>query len=91
MDTGKAPQQEDLVEAFAASNIDDALELMETINARSDKASVGTQAAGIERHPEVRRVVSSPPFTSDSVPIATVQGESEFPHHIWVSIDRTDW
>ena len=51
--SGKATQQEDLVESFAASNIDDALELMEVINAKSDKASVGQQAAGVEKHPEV--------------------------------------
>ena len=40
-------------ESFAATGIDDALDLLEVVNAKTDKASVGQQAAGIERHPEV--------------------------------------
>lgn len=42
------------VESFQATGIDDALELLSIVNAKADKASVGQQAAGIERHPEVR-------------------------------------
>ena len=41
-------------ETFAATGIDNALDLLEIVTAKMDKASVGTQAAGIERHPEVR-------------------------------------
>lgn len=43
-----------VVESFQATGIDDALELLEVINAKTDKASVGQQAAGLERHPERR-------------------------------------
>ncbi|KAG9088207.1 hypothetical protein FS749_002346 [Ceratobasidium sp. UAMH 11750] len=46
--------EEELVESFAATGIDDALDLLEVVNAKTDKASVGQQAAGIERHPERR-------------------------------------
>lgn len=41
------------VESFSATGIDNALDLLEVVNAKTDKASVGQQAAGIERHPEV--------------------------------------
>ena len=47
----KAPQEE--VESYAATGIDNALDLLEAVNAKTDKASVGQQAANIERHPEV--------------------------------------
>ena len=40
-------------ESFAATGIDDALDLLDVVTAKTDKASVGQQAAGIERHPEV--------------------------------------
>ncbi|KAI5122373.1 hypothetical protein M0805_004130 [Coniferiporia weirii] len=43
---------EETVESFSATGIDSALELMEVVNAKKDKASVGQQAAGLERHPE---------------------------------------
>ncbi|KAG9081130.1 hypothetical protein FRC06_005803 [Ceratobasidium sp. 370] len=46
--------EEELVQSFAATGIDDALDLLEVVNAKTDKASVGQQAAGIERHPERR-------------------------------------
>lgn len=42
------------VETYAATGIDNALDLLEIVTAKMDKASVGQQAAGIERHPEVR-------------------------------------
>jgi len=42
------------VESFSATGIDNALDLLEVVNAKTDKASVGQQAAGIERHPERR-------------------------------------
>jgi len=43
-----------VVESYAATGIDSALELLEVVTAKMDKASVGQQAAGIERHPERR-------------------------------------
>ncbi|KAF9808547.1 hypothetical protein IEO21_07839 [Rhodonia placenta] len=39
---------------FAATGIDNAIDLLEVVTAKMDKASVGTQAAGLERHPERR-------------------------------------
>ena len=57
---GKEPEEPvggspEKVESYAASGIDNALDLLEVVTAKVDKASVGQQAAGIERHPEVRR------------------------------------
>jgi len=49
--TGSEPAA--AVESFAATGIDNALDLLEVVTAKMDKASVGQQAAGIERHPEV--------------------------------------
>lgn len=49
---GASPEQ---LESYAATGIDNALDLLEIVTAKMDKASVGQQAAGIERHPEVRR------------------------------------
>jgi hypothetical protein len=43
-----------VVESFQATGIDDALDLLNVVNAKTDKASMGTAAAGIERHPERR-------------------------------------
>ncbi|KAI6046684.1 hypothetical protein EDC04DRAFT_2982634 [Pisolithus marmoratus] len=45
-------------ETYAATGIDNALDLLEVVTAKMDKASVGQQAAGIERHPEVDLRVS---------------------------------
>jgi len=47
-----APQAE--VESYAATGIDNALDLLDAVNAKTDKASVGQQAANLERHPERR-------------------------------------
>ena len=41
------------MESFAATGVDAALELLEVVNAKKDKASVGAQAATLEKHPEV--------------------------------------
>jgi len=52
---GKVPEyQEEEVESYAATGIDNALDLLDVVTAKADKASVGTQAANIERHPERR-------------------------------------
>lgn len=45
--------QDQEVESYAATGIDNALDLLDVVTAKMDKASVGQQAAGIERHPEV--------------------------------------
>jgi len=50
----EAPELPEEPEVFAATGIDNALDLLEVVTAKMDKASVGQQAAGIERHPERR-------------------------------------
>ncbi|TEB31407.1 DUF1014-domain-containing protein [Coprinellus micaceus] len=42
------------VEAYHATGLDNALDLLEVVTAKMDKASVGQRAADIERHPERR-------------------------------------
>lgn len=42
------------IESYSATGIDNALELLDVVTAKMDKASIGQQAAGIEKHPEVR-------------------------------------
>jgi hypothetical protein len=44
------------IESYAATGIDNALDLLEVVTAKMDKASIGQRAAGIERHPEVRSI-----------------------------------
>ncbi|KAF8061724.1 DUF1014-domain-containing protein [Lyophyllum atratum] len=48
------PLEQREVESFSATGIDNAIDLLEVVTAKMDKASVGQQAAGIERHPERR-------------------------------------
>ena len=50
---GTEQEERKIVEEFSATGIDDALALMEIVTAKTDKASVGQQAAKIETHPEV--------------------------------------
>ena len=64
---------EELVESFQATGIDNALDLLDVVTAKTDKASMGTAAAGIERHPERRfkvrrctRILSPHPFAEKS-------------------------
>ena len=47
------PEEPEEPEAYAATGIDNALDLLEVVTAKMDKASVGQRAAGIEQHPEV--------------------------------------
>ncbi|KAI5899131.1 DUF1014-domain-containing protein [Schizophyllum commune H4-8] len=47
-----APPEEP--ESYTATGLDNALDLLEVVTAKMDKASVGSQAAGLERHPERR-------------------------------------
>ncbi|KAL7282918.1 DUF1014-domain-containing protein [Trametes coccinea BRFM310] len=42
------------VESYHATGLDNALDLLEVVTAKMDKASVGSQAANLERHPERR-------------------------------------
>ena len=68
------------VESFSATGIDSALDLLEVVNAKTDKASVGQQAAGIEKHPEVSVDVDTRTQLTETRPYfpvltAEVQGE----------------
>lgn len=47
-------QPEGEIESYSATGIDNALDLLEVVTAKMDKASVGSQAAGLEKHPERR-------------------------------------
>ncbi|OCH88249.1 DUF1014-domain-containing protein [Obba rivulosa] len=47
----EAPQE---VETYTATGIDNAIDLLEIVTAKMDKASVGQQAAKLEQHPERR-------------------------------------
>jgi len=81
-ETAEEPQE---IEGFSATGIDDALDLLEVVNAKTDKASVGQQAAGIERHPEVIVDVSIYARLAKTYPCslaltAKVQGENPFKH-----------
>ncbi|KAK0227767.1 DUF1014-domain-containing protein [Armillaria fumosa] len=53
-DDGKKEWDTTEPESFSATGIDNALDLLEVVTAKMDKASVGQQAAGLERHPERR-------------------------------------
>jgi len=44
----------DQIESYSATGLDNALDLLDVVTAKMDKASVGQQAAGIEKHPERR-------------------------------------
>ena len=69
------------VESFSATGIDNALDLLGVVNAKTDKASVGQQAAGIEKHPEVSVDVGTRTQLTETRPYfpiltAEVQGEN---------------
>ncbi|KAF5349641.1 hypothetical protein D9756_008983 [Leucocoprinus leucothites] len=51
-DKGKGKEPE--VESYSATGIDNALELLDVVTAKMDKASLGQEAAGLEKHPERR-------------------------------------
>lgn len=50
---GERPGMGEPAESFSATGIDNALDLLEVVTAKMDKASVGSKAAEIEKHPEV--------------------------------------
>jgi len=57
------------VESYAATGIDNALDLLEVVTAKMDKASVGQQAASIERHPERRFKATFEAYLERELPI----------------------
>ena len=101
--TQEAAEEPHKIESFSATGIDNALDLLEVVNAKTDKASVGQQAAGIERHPEVIADVSTCARLAKTYPCllvltAKVQGENPFkftggpPRSCtcsWVSVHRS--
>ncbi|KAI0344990.1 DUF1014-domain-containing protein [Trametopsis cervina] len=54
VDKGKDREEPQEPESFSATGLDNALDLLEVVTAKTDKASVGQRAAGIEQHPERR-------------------------------------
>ncbi|KAH9961097.1 hypothetical protein BC827DRAFT_1205169 [Russula dissimulans] len=62
---GGEPQE---VESFAATGIDNALDLLDVVTAKMDKASVGNQAATIEKHPERRFKAAFNTFVDRELP-----------------------
>jgi len=57
-----------LQESFSATGIDDAIDLMEIVTAKTDKASTGAAAAGLERHPERRFKAALEAYTERELP-----------------------
>jgi membrane protein involved in colicin uptake len=51
--TSAKGNEDESVETYSATGLDNMLDLLDVVTAKTDKASVGTQAAGIEKHPEV--------------------------------------
>ncbi|KAH8834071.1 DUF1014-domain-containing protein [Flagelloscypha sp. PMI_526] len=66
---GKEKAKEDEVESFAATGIDDVIDLMETVTAKMDKASLGNQAAkAVDSHPERRFKAALEAYTENELP-----------------------
>ncbi|KZV68107.1 DUF1014-domain-containing protein [Peniophora sp. CONT] len=53
-ETPTKPEKPEEVESYSATGIDNALDLLEVVTAKMDKASVGSKAGEIEKHPERR-------------------------------------
>jgi len=60
---------DEVAEAFAATGLDDALDLLSTLNAKTDKASTGTAAAQLEKHPERRFKAAYKEYEERQMPI----------------------
>ncbi|GAA6063107.1 hypothetical protein JCM10212_002629 [Sporobolomyces blumeae] len=56
-------------QSFSASGIDDALDMLSLVGAKTDKASVGSQAAKIETHPERRFKAAFEAYKEEQLPI----------------------
>ncbi|KAJ7084820.1 hypothetical protein B0H15DRAFT_847715 [Mycena belliarum] len=67
---GKERAFDEEPESYTATGIDNALDLLEVVTAKMDKASVGQQAAGIERHPERRFKAAFEAYQERELPIA---------------------
>jgi hypothetical protein len=57
-------------ESFSATGIDNALDLLEVVTAKMDKASLGAQAGGLEKHPERRFKAAYEAFEERELPRA---------------------
>ncbi|KAJ6630237.1 hypothetical protein B0H10DRAFT_1983741 [Mycena sp. CBHHK59/15] len=66
----KEERVEEEPESYSATGIDNALDLLDVVTAKMDKASVGQQAAGIERHPERRFKAAFEAYQERELPIA---------------------
>lgn len=55
--------------SFSASGIDDALDMLNLVGSRTDKAAVGSQAAKIETHPERRFKAAFEAYKEQQLPI----------------------
>ncbi|KAJ7494416.1 DUF1014-domain-containing protein [Mycena galericulata] len=66
----KAERVDEEPESYTATGIDNALDLLDVVTAKMDKASVGQQAAGIERHPERRFKAAFEAYQERELPIA---------------------
>ena len=53
----ETPEEKEEAESFSATGLDDTLDMMTLVTAKTDKASIGQQAAKPETHPEVDRNV----------------------------------
>ncbi|KZO92400.1 DUF1014-domain-containing protein [Calocera viscosa TUFC12733] len=65
----KAPEVDEVAETFAATGIDDALDLLTAINAKNDKASQGAAASQLEKHPERRFKAAFKEYEERMLPI----------------------
>lgn len=58
------------IESFAATGIDNVLDLVDVVTAKMDKASVGNQAATtVEKHPEVRALIVPELVVASDIPM----------------------
>jgi hypothetical protein len=75
-DKGKAKEEPPNAEpeSYSATGIDNALDLLEVVTAKMDKASVGQQAAGLERHPEVSDLSLLVVSLTSFISTAAIQG-----------------
>lgn len=66
--SGSGGNIDGIVESFSASNLDDALDMLEVVTAKTDKASVGNMASGLEKHPERRFKASFEAYCERELP-----------------------
>jgi len=60
------------IESYSATGLDNAIDLMEVVTAKTDKASVGQAAAGLEKHPERRFKAAYEAYKEQQLPILKV-------------------